>query len=129
MVILRSVRPDGGVDDLKVTDRGGTVACAFGRPGVRSSIWIITVSAEGGGYVTTPSCPARWKINLDGPVACPDAAIQSSNGLVSVPGLVRPRSRLLDQPRPSGCRGAPDITTALSVLVLPEDVQPLDRRR
>ena len=76
--------------------------------------------------VTTASWPAGWKISLDGSDEWPTVIVQGLNGSLTLSGHPLPAAadgHLLDRRSRSGARGAPNITTALSVLVLPEDLR------
>jgi len=39
------------------------MACAFGRVGFRSSVWMITVTAAAEVHVSTPSAAVNWRIS------------------------------------------------------------------
>jgi hypothetical protein len=125
VVTLRAVRPDGQLDPVHVTGRGGTVACAFGRVGFRSAIWTITVTPDADVAVTTDSRTAETRIS--GP-----ESDHRQDRLLPRQHDCRPPSAdayrtaerpLIDAHEPADVGGAPHITTKLAVLVLPEDVQ------
>jgi hypothetical protein len=128
VVMLRSVRADGGAGDVPLTDHGGILVCAFGRAGWRSSVWTITVTAAGEVYVNTPSAAVDWRISRPVPDEAGAGVVRGGDGFpmpagpeyqVSIGGRVVDGRRRL----PAAGDAASEVVTGLSIVVGHEDVQ------